>query len=224
MSKLKEFVVQQARPLPVIVLADTSGSMSDAGKIDALNGALKEMVASFAAESRVQADIQIGLITFGGDEALLHQPVMSAGEIEQIADLAAFGRTPMGSAFDLALKLIEDRNTIPSRAYRPVVIVLSDGFPTDDWEDAFARFSQSERAAKCSRYAMGIGPDADIEMLKRFVNDPESPVFRADQARDIVRFFRAVTMTVTSRTRSTSPDAPLALVEIPDIDDLDLDL
>ena len=32
MSELKQFQVQTARPLPVIVLADTSGSMSVDGK------------------------------------------------------------------------------------------------------------------------------------------------------------------------------------------------
>ena len=51
MSELKQFQVQTARPLPVIVLADTSGSMSVDGKIDALNRGLKDMVLSFASES-----------------------------------------------------------------------------------------------------------------------------------------------------------------------------
>ena len=41
MSKLKEFVMASARPLPVIILADISGSMSTNGKIDALNDAIR---------------------------------------------------------------------------------------------------------------------------------------------------------------------------------------
>ena len=41
MSKLKEFVMASARPLPVIILADISGSMSTNGKIDALNDAIE---------------------------------------------------------------------------------------------------------------------------------------------------------------------------------------
>jgi hypothetical protein len=62
-------------------------------------------------------------------------------------------------------------------------------------------------------------------MLRRFANDPESPVFKAHEARDIHRFFRAVTMSVTSRSRSTAPNssAPLVLADIPEDDDLDLD-
>ena len=42
-SKLKGFTVAEARPLPVIVIADVSGSMSVDGKIEALNQALKEI-------------------------------------------------------------------------------------------------------------------------------------------------------------------------------------
>ncbi len=45
MSELKKFQVQTARPLPIIVLADTSGSMSVDGKIEALNKGLKDMIA-----------------------------------------------------------------------------------------------------------------------------------------------------------------------------------
>ena len=37
MSSLKKFAVATPRPLPVIVLADTSGSMGENGKIEALN-------------------------------------------------------------------------------------------------------------------------------------------------------------------------------------------
>ena len=43
MPSLKEFTVSSARPLPVILLADVSGSMAVDGKIDALNGAVAEM-------------------------------------------------------------------------------------------------------------------------------------------------------------------------------------
>ena len=131
----------------------------------------------------------------------------------------------MGSAFEEARKLIEDKNMIPSRAYRPVLVLVSDGLPTDDWEQSLDGLCKSERGQKATRFAMAIGADADVEMLRRFANDPESPVFKAHEARDIHRFFRAVTMSVTSRSRSTAPNssAPLVLADIPEDDDLDLD-
>jgi uncharacterized protein YegL len=52
---------------------------------------------------------------------------------------------------------------------------------------------------------MGIGPDADEETLKAFLigQDPEIPVFRADETK-IQKFFRWVTVTVSSRSRSVN--------------------
>lgn len=222
---MKEFTIAAAKPLPVIVLADVSGSMAENGKIEALNIALKDMIRTFAGESRLRADIQVGLITFGGPQATLHLPLAPCSKIADFPDLSAAGRTPMGHAFALAREVIEDRTLIPSRAYRPVVILVSDGLPTDDWEQPFEALCQSERTQKASRFALAIGSDADEDMLRRFSNNPEVPVFKAHEARDIHRFFRAVTMSVTTRTASANPDSalPLTLGEIPEDGELDLD-
>ena len=58
MGILKDFTVSAARPLPVIIMADVSGSMASDGKIDALNTALKEMIGSFQNEEDGNAEIQ----------------------------------------------------------------------------------------------------------------------------------------------------------------------
>lgn len=223
MSSLKKFAAATPRPLPVIVLADTSGSMSEDGKIDALNAAMKDMVATFAKESRLRAEIQLGLITFGGT-AQLQLPLVSANNVVGLSELKAYGNTPMGAAFDLARQLLEDKDQIPSRAYKPILILLSDGQPNDEWEHSFKALCESDRAQKATRLAMAIGPDADEAMLKDFVNDSEAPVFRAHNARDIHRFFRAVTMSVTTRSTSQNPDSKSAfVVPPPEGEDLDLD-
>lgn len=223
-TKLKAFAAPQPRPLPVIVLADVSGSMAEDGKIDALNVALQQMVASFAKESRLRAEIQVGLVTFGHGGATEHTPLVAATAIQRVEPLSASGATPMGAAFTLAQRLMEDKERIPSRAYRPVLVLVSDGAPTDDWERPLQALRDSDRGSKATRFAMAIGADADQEMLKQFVNDREAPVFAAHEARDIARFFRAVTMSVVSRSSSATPDQPVALelgMDLPD--DLDLD-
>jgi uncharacterized protein YegL len=225
MSSLKEFVATSPRPLPVIVLADTSGSMSENGKIEALNQSLKEMIQTFATESRIRAEIQVGIITFGGASAEVHLPLTPAHQIIETKPIGAKGATPMGQAFEAVRQLLEDRDVIPSRAYRPALILVSDGLPTDDWEKPFADLRASERAQKATRFAMAIGGDADEAMLAQFANDREAPLFKAHEARDIHRFFRAVTMSVTSRTASANPDlaAGINLAELPDDEVLDLD-
>jgi uncharacterized protein YegL len=106
-----------------------------------------------------------------------------------------------------------------------VLVLVSDGAPTDDWENPLNALKASERAQKATRFAMAIGADADTDMLAQFANDREAPVFQADGTRDIVRFFRAVTMSVVTRSTSTTPDQAQTLrLTTDDLnDDLDLD-
>ena len=66
MSKLKDFSIATARMMPVIILADVSGSMTAYGKLAALNRAIAEMIAIFASEQDARALIDVPVITFGG--------------------------------------------------------------------------------------------------------------------------------------------------------------
>ncbi|MBP6806672.1 MAG: VWA domain-containing protein [Chromatiaceae bacterium] len=218
MSKLKEYTVAMARPLPVIVLADVSGSMAAAGKIDALNTALSEMIAAFVQEDAAQAEIHVAVITFGA-EVRLHQALAPARDVAW-QGLRASGRTPMGAAFDLARDLIEDRSRIPGRAYRPTIVLVSDGLPTDTWSEPLQRLLGSERAGKDQRFALGIGADANRDMLAEFLADPAGRVYEAHESRQIRNFFRWVTMSVSQRTRSVAPNQSV-MIAPEDLDDYD---
>ncbi|WP_349618183.1 vWA domain-containing protein [Azotobacter salinestris] len=220
MSELKKFQVQTARPLPVIVLADTSGSMSVDGKIEALNRGLQDMIVSFAKESRLRAEIQVSVITFGGSQAEVNLPLIPAHQLQSFTPLIAEGMTPLGGALSLASQMIEDKDCIPSRAYKPVIVLVSDGYPNDDWQGPFARLANGERSSKATRFAMAIGADADEAMLDDFANDPEAPLFHAENARDIHRFFRAVIMSVSARSQSATPNQATPL-QIAPADDQD---
>ena len=219
MSELREFTMLSARPLPVIVLADVSGSMSANGKIEALNDAVAEMIAIFADEDGSRAEIHVSVITFGGNQAKLHKAFEPAYGT-QWEPMQAAGRTPMGDAFTLAQEIIEDREKISSRSYRPTLILVSDGMPTDEWRSPLSRLLQSERASKAMRFAMGIGVDADHETLTAFLGNDEGRVFEAHEAREIKNFFRWVTMTVTTRSRSAKPNSAV-VIEPTDLDDFD---
>jgi uncharacterized protein YegL len=222
---MKQFAAKTARPIPVILLADTSASMSVDGKHEVMNQAVRDLIKSFSKESRLNAEIHLSVITFGGS-AEMHLPLTPVHKIEDFKDFNAAGGTPMGAALKITKELIEDKEIITSRAYRPVIILISDGHPTDDWEDSFSDFCNSERAKKATRMAMAIGNDANEVMMNDFINDLEAPLFRGDGASDITRFFRAVSMSVTSRSRSATPNqiGPVNYASFPsDDDELDLD-
>ncbi len=208
MNSLDNFAIQKPRPLPVIVAVDRSGSMSMDGKIDALNLALKNFVASLQGESNSKAEIQVALYSFGRDTATCDIPLTPAANIVDVPVYEAYGRTPMGMAFKEMKELIENRDQIPSRAYKPTIVIITDGIPTDDYRSPMEALIKDGRSSKAFRMAMAIGEDADRDMLAEFVSDPEYLV-SGDKARDIVKFFKYVTMSVTSRTKSQSPDNPV---------------
>jgi uncharacterized protein YegL len=206
MNLIKDFTVSSARPLPVLVLADVSGSMAEGGKIASLNHAMREMLASFRSEDDFRAQIHMGVITFGG-AAQVHTALAPATNITW-TDMTAAGNTPLGDAIVQARSILEDRTLIPSRAYRPTLVLVSDGQPTDGqaWETALADLLASERGSKAQRLAIGIGDDADQSVLRRFLGSPEAKVHIAREARQVREFFQFVTMSVTSRSRSATPN------------------
>ena len=191
------------------MVADVSGSMSVNDKIGVLNDAIQEMIETFAVEDDTRAEIHVGVITFGKDGAKLQQALTPATKLSWVR-LTAGGGTPLGAALNLVTDLIEDRNQVPSRAYRPTVILVSDGQPTDDWQQPLKRLLSSERASRATRFAMGIGDDADLAMLSAFLATADARVFPAKEARQIKQFFRWVTMSVAQRSRSVNPDSVVA--------------
>lgn len=218
LSTTRDFTVASARPLPVIVLADCSGSMSTDGKLAALNQSLTEMIRSFAGLDAANAEVHLCVIGFG-DRTGVYVPLQPASKV-QFTPLIASGSTPMGAALGLAADLLEDRAAIPSRAYRPTVILVSDGQPTDDWQSPLARFGAETRAGKADRMALAIGADADEAMLRRFLGDPEKQVFKASDAAQIRSFFKFATMSVTQRSKSANPSNVLLLPPPADLDQL----
>jgi len=220
MENLNNLIIQKARPLPVIILADTSGSMASDNRITILNNAIREMVDSLKDENTLRAEIYFSVITFGG-EVKSHLGFTKAKEINW-TDLSAGGNTPMGGAFTETKTFLEDKSLIPSRSYAPTLVLLSDGIPTDNWSEALEQLLHSPRASKAFRIAMSIGAGPEgRNVLKQFLGDSELDVFEAVQARDIKKFFRFVTMSVSQRAKSVNPNQAISLTFDDSDDNLD---
>ena len=201
---LTKVTFAKAKPLPIILLLDESGSM-DGGKIEKLNEAVQNMLAAFKKEETQSYEFLVTIIAFGGSNARIINDPTSASQIE-FNGLKANGCTPLGSALKLAKKIIEDKELTPSRAYRPLVVLVTDGRPTDEWKTPFDDFVELGRSAKCDRMALAVGSDADMKMLGSFVAGTGHEVFTTAEAGGIVKFFRFVTMSVVTRTRSQNPN------------------
>lgn len=227
---LDRFVAREPRPLPIFILADTSGSMRGE-KINELNLALREMLNALNAADDIRGKFQLCVISFGKETEVL-QPLADIEGLE-IPELTAAGKTPMGQAFELVKGLIEDRETVSSRAYTPTIVLISDGIPTDCSEEMYRRknyfdweplkeLHQGERSSKCQRLALGIGEDADIDMLKAFIDNPEIPLIKTKDASGITKFFRWVTMSTVARMNSINPNETGIVAPVFDMDDEDI--
>lgn len=209
-----KFTTPTAKPLPVVLLLDISYSMSG-DKIDNLNKAVDDMLNAFAREEKMETEILVSVITFGR-EVELYVPYTKASQV-QWQSLQADGMTPMGSALKMAKAMIEDKETTPSRAYRPTIVLVSDGQPNDSWEKPLKAFISEGRSSKCDRMAMAIGRDADESVLRRFIEGTPHDLFFAENAAQLHEFFLRVTMSVTMRTKSKNPNS------VPDASDIELD-
>jgi len=208
MTQGGRFVAAKQRPLPVIIMADVSGSMDVDGKIDVLNQSIAEMYRAFATADAGRGAIHIAVVAFGGDQAYEHQPLTSATEARW-TDMAAVGRTPLGAAFELVTEMLTDEQVVPVRAFHPALILVSDGEPTDEWEEPLERLLASPRGRSASRLAVGIGSeltDRARAVLRRFIADDEQDVFDARDVDRIPAAFRWVTVTVTRRVNSARPN------------------
>lgn len=210
MSLLDDIEPVQARTLPVILLLDTSGSMRQDDKIDVLNDSVAEMIRELASVDAGHGLITLTLITFGGESAKVVQKNVPVSNIA-FTPLRAGGKTPMGQAFALARDLIENRDEISSKAYRPTIALVSDGFPVPALSGELEALIDSDRGSKSSRFALAIGADADRNLLARFTSGGD--VREASEAAEIRNFLQWVTNTVTQVTLSIfDPDVESQLV------------
>jgi uncharacterized protein YegL len=141
---LPEFVDNPEPRCPVILLCDTSGSM--AGEpIKALKEGLAAFQNDVYRDEIASLRVEVALVSFG--------PVRLAQDFVTIDNftppqLTADGVTPMGEAIEYALDLLEKRKetykTNGIQYYRPWVFLITDGAPTDSWQNAAYRVREAE--------------------------------------------------------------------------------
>jgi uncharacterized protein YegL len=128
---------------PFYLCLDVSASM--AGEpIDSVNRQLPVLRTNVGEDPAIAEVIRFGVVTFS-DSAQTLLPLSDLSLVEGVPSLIAAGTTSYAAAFEHLRTVIED-DYIRSRAdgdrwYRPAVIFISDGRPTDDG----ARWRQAHR-------------------------------------------------------------------------------
>ena len=159
------------RRLPIYLLIDCSESMAGAA-IDAVNLGLQTLLGELRSNPLALDNAALSVIAFSG----------KAEQIVPLTDLTVFQMPRLsirpGTSLGAALRLLSDslrrevnRTTATTKGdYRPLVFLLTDGQPTDDWRAGVQALTEPGMVHPANIYAIGCGPDVDTEILREITD------------------------------------------------------
>ena len=177
------------RPLHFIWLVDCSGSMAGA-KIQSLNAAIREAIPAMrdTADDNPNAQVLVRAISFS-DNAQWHVATPTPIEQFQWQDMSADGVTDLGASFtELAKELTVAK--IGDRALPPVIVLLTDGQPTDDWRKGLKELMSQPWGKKAARIGIAIGDDAEFSVIQEFIGNPEFKPLLAQNSATLVKYIK----------------------------------
>ena len=216
-------------------------------KMQSLNQAIRQTLPAMAevASDNPEAQLLVRAVRFS-DRAEWHIAQPTPVEELQHAwqDLEAYGLTSMGQAMTLVADVLRTP-PMEQRALPPVLVLISDGAPTDDYYAGLQKLFDEPWARKAVRLAIAIGHDAAVDELQKFIgpegnsaqtNDgPALRPLQANDARTLARYIKwASTAVVNAASRPVSeiggdrlpssqsnipiPDLPPTLMDPTDMD------
>ena len=180
------------RRLPVYLLLDTSGSMSGE-PIEAVKNGVQIMISSLRQNPQAIETAFLSVITFDSTA----QQIIPLTDLAsfQMVDIKATGVTALGEALKLVAHKIDNEvqktTTEQKGDWKPLVFIMTDGIPTDDWQSGLNEFKKSKVAFTV---ACAAGSGADANILKQITDNVVS-LDTADSA-SIGKFFQWVTASI----------------------------
>jgi uncharacterized protein YegL len=193
---------------PVALVLDTSGSM-DGEPIAELNAGAQLLIEELKRDDLARWSVELAVYTAGGSANRLLEFTCVEG-IAGIAPMSANGSTPLGAATRMALNDLEERKNQYRHAgvpyYQPWLVLISDGAPTDSWQDAASRARELSANRKLVSLPIGV-QGADLAILGQFSSKP-ALALQGLKFRD---FFAWLSASLSRVSASSSSEASVAL-------------
>ena len=204
------------KSMVMFFLIDTSGSM-EGRSIAAVNDAMREVLPDIQDISNNNADAKIKLAVMSFSSGT-NWETTEPQELDSYRwkDLEAGGVTDMGAAFrELNSKL--DRNAFlqdPAGVKMPVIILISDGEPTDDFREGLNVLQQNKWYKRSIKVALGVD-DANMDVMKEFTGSCESAIYLRDKSnlKKLIRIVSVTSSTVGSKKAGDAEDDAIAAQE-----------
>ena len=210
MPDIREQETIARKLLPIIYVLDTSGSMAG-DRIAAVNSAMSETmeVLKDVSNNNPTAELKIGVLQFASGASWITQNGFVFMDDFYWNDLKAAGLTDLGSALNELDKKLSRKEFLNSDVgYKvPVIIFMSDGGPTDDYEKALKKILDSNKWYKAAtKIAIAVGDEANIDVLQKIAGNREA-VIKVDDLESLKKLIRVVSVTASmigSRSRTDS--------------------
>ena len=149
-----------SRPLHFIWLADGSGSMRFQGKIQALNQAMSEAIPHMrtVARENPQASVFVNAICFANEARWMEEKLTPVSEFRW-QDIEAGGATALGEALTMVGDVLQ-QPLMTDRALPPVIVLVTDGLPTDDFYAGLDHLLSKPWGRQAVRMVVAIGEDS----------------------------------------------------------------
>ena len=191
--------------LNVFYVLDTSGSMRGKG-IGVLNRAMDETVDALreVTAHHGDANVKIAVLEFNSRCRWINPDGPEYLKDFLWRDLGAAGETRVGDALrELDAKLSRNAflNSMTS-AYLPVIIFMTDGDATDEYEPALRHILRNRWFAKATRVGFAIGSDPNVEMIAKLVGNSEA-VIRTEDLNVFAQLLRFVSVSASTLAGSS---------------------
>ena len=156
------------RFMPFMILLDTSDAMK--GHEDQLRDDLQALVDIINDDNFSRRHVDLCVLTFGGAATVLEGfGPMDSFKMPSIPPCG--GKACMYEAIRKALDLIDARKDVyrsSGISYdRPCILMLTGGHPDDPDNGASESLLDAQRKHKCTFFGVGLGDEADTELLKQ---------------------------------------------------------
>lgn len=181
MSLLDQVTPSPRKIMTLFYVVDTSGSMAG-DKIGSVNSAMEEAITVDLPDistANDDAEIRVAIMQFSSGCSWITPSSGPIGIGDVIwNDLHTNGLTDLGAACIELDKKLSRNEFLESQtgAYAPVILLFSDGGPTDNWEKGLEQLKKNNWFKHAIKIAIAIGEDADKSVLATFTGTPESVI------------------------------------------------